>query len=449
MDSSPSSHQFKSLNQEDKAASRAREGVEGAGQASSPTSLLDLPDELLASIFDQVHHSLRPEEDSQAEGLLVPLEHILINKRIFAIVRPLWFQSLASPWRRPRVDAFLASILAERETCWFTKSLYIDYAYAFPDLQMSAVRCLHQLTSLTICCPGAVDDDDDDTFPVRVTDGLKSLRNLRHLRIIGPADIEDKELSLERDLPSLRSLDIDNIDLMRQLLSPGGSRITTLFLRSIRIAGCSLPWHALETIRICEEAEYDDDPEAFLSSLENAVETEIPLRQLAIEFRCSATLPDGNLNRFNITHLRKLLDILPATQLEALDLRLDEMLGEWTPGEFQITSVYHLVLRASTRLSAANNLATLCAFISFFPCAISLHLHDFYFSGTDGQADALSALSPADTALQYPHLVAFLAVMRDTSILSIRYRGSEEKREMRWTRGTVEEEFVGEGWTVE
>jgi hypothetical protein len=50
--------------------------------------------------------------------------------------------------------------------------------------------------------------------------------------------------------------------------------------------------------------------------------------------------------------------------------------------------------------------------------------------------------------LKYPVLAIFLLVVRPTHVLELRYRGMKEKREMRWTRSSKEDEFVGECWTI-
>jgi hypothetical protein len=51
--------------------------------------------------------------------------------------------------------------------------------------------------------------------------------------------------------------------------------------------------------------------------------------------------------------------------------------------------------------------------------------------------------------MQYPVLFAFLGIVRTTSILELRYRSPGEKREMRWTRASREEDFEAECWTLE
>jgi hypothetical protein len=50
--------------------------------------------------------------------------------------------------------------------------------------------------------------------------------------------------------------------------------------------------------------------------------------------------------------------------------------------------------------------------------------------------------------LLYPTLYAFLAYLRLSTVLEVRYRGNAERREMRWTRLSREDDFEAECWTL-
>lgn len=103
-----------------------------------------------------------------------------------------------------------------------------------------------------------------------------------------------------------------------------------------------------------------------------------------------------------------------------------------------------------------DNLSKLCAFLSIFPSATALHIIGFSFSppsltNPDAQtAHTFSSLSPTALAIQSPTLCAFLFFLRTTTeVREVRYRTKGETREMRWIRGSKEEEFTSDCWTLE
>jgi hypothetical protein len=97
-----------------------------------------------------------------------------------------------------------------------------------------------------------------------------------------------------------------------------------------------------------------------------------------------------------------------------------------------------------------DNLVALYRFLSTFPSLTSLRLEGFEFSDDfNHSAQSISLLTPVNIALGLPVLTAFLVVLRSTAAREVRYRAEDEKREMRWTRLTREEDFVSECWTLE
>ncbi|GJN91605.1 hypothetical protein Rhopal_004628-T1 [Rhodotorula paludigena] len=67
--------------------------ISGLGVAPGKSrGLLDLPDELLEQVLWQLFHTiLKTQDASMAYGLRAPLANTLINKRLHALAKPIWF----------------------------------------------------------------------------------------------------------------------------------------------------------------------------------------------------------------------------------------------------------------------------------------------------------------------------------------------------------------------
>jgi hypothetical protein len=143
---------------------------------AQPVSLLDLPDELLATIYDQLYHSLRSSAESSPVGVCVPLSKLLVNKRIFNIAQPLFFQHLAfptDPYAGQTSDEFTAKVLQlPKERSDLITSAQVELSHECPAVQMTALASLHNLEHLVF------DTNSADYVPMYVTDALKKLKKL-------------------------------------------------------------------------------------------------------------------------------------------------------------------------------------------------------------------------------------------------------------------------------
>ncbi|GAA5898262.1 hypothetical protein JCM6882_000113 [Rhodosporidiobolus microsporus] len=440
--SSPSPHQFESLNQEDKAASTASEGV----KASPPTSLLDLPDELLASIFDQVWQSLRPEEENTRVGILVPLDHILVNKRIFAAARPLWFRHLTTPDEHEEHDLFLSNFLKRRDLHPLVHSLRTEHPWHFPALHSTVIGVLSNLSSLVIsfgCSTG--DNDGTDYIPVSFTDTLKTLDNLRTLRMLTFPDIEDNTFNLARYLPVLRHLDVQGESVAESLLADGAPHLEAFTMRGNYIP--PLPWASLKRLTLEPENDNMANPREFLEDLEASTRERLSLYHLALAFPSTRRLEDAD--RFCQRDLSTMLELLQKSHLGRFDLtHVDEL--EWDTIDIRIPSLKVLSLNGSLRVHEKSNLASLQAFLSMFPSLTTLLIEGFTFSPLALPQTADTFPLPAvSLAVKLPHLFSLLFLLRSTSVLEFRPKGTGKTREVRWTRNEGTEEFARECWTVE
>ncbi|BGP59091.1 hypothetical protein NBRC10512v2_000382 [Rhodotorula toruloides] len=62
-----------------------------------PRGLLDSPDELLSPIFYQVYEILRASRATDGTRQQIPTHCLALNKRLAALVRPIWCRDLFSP----------------------------------------------------------------------------------------------------------------------------------------------------------------------------------------------------------------------------------------------------------------------------------------------------------------------------------------------------------------
>ncbi|GAA5898297.1 hypothetical protein JCM6882_000123 [Rhodosporidiobolus microsporus] len=447
MDSSPSPHQFESLNQEDKAESTAGEGVESSRLASPPTSLLDLPDELLASVFDQVWESLRPKQNDERVGILVPLSHILVNKRIFAVARPLWFRHLTTPDDYDDHDRFLSNLLRRRDLHPLVHSLHTEYPDQFPALHSSVIGLLSNLSSLFISFENSAGDNDAvDYLPTCLTDMLRTLNKLQRLRVIAWAGLENEDFHVVRNLNSLQHLDIDGLDMPPDLLSGGASQLTMLTIRSSILP--VVPWASLKRLALRPYAGEIYAPDQLIESLEAVGQNQLPLQHLVLAF--SGTFEtDEESFAFHRGRFAKILELLQQAHLERLDLA-DVYELKWEAAVIRVPSLKVLSLKGVLLIHGKNDLAHLNNFLSMFPCLRALHLEGFTFTpGPARAASALSSLSPVSLAIEFPHLFSLLFLLRSTKVLEFRLRGYGEAREVRWTRNEETEEFARECWTLE
>ncbi|GAA5898373.1 hypothetical protein JCM6882_000139 [Rhodosporidiobolus microsporus] len=415
MDKSPSSHQFESLNQEDKAASTAAEGVEGAGEASPPTSLLDLPDELLTHIYDEVYRSQRPQErrEDMVSGILVSLDSVRVNKRIFNLARPVWFQHLGFP-RGLKLDNFLAELISHAEVHTIVHCIVTPLPYSFPALHSSVIRSLSNLTSLTLSFPRPLDGTQSTyTIPISLTAAFRALSRLEHLKIVSQPRLtfEDTSFSLNGDMPTLRRLDIDNVVSLSDPIFDGATLLRSLTLRDKGIAPRSIPWATVVSLQILPGA--------------------------------SETIEDQSTRQ----QFEALLFVLQESKLERLDVGCETDIC-WESSDVSLPSVRVLSIEGYVQLQERNNLPNLWSFLSVFPSLSILHLRSISFSSDCLIVGTLAELDPVILLLTHPSLAALLAALRTTTVLTLRISDEDDPVDMRWTRCSREEDFVGQKWML-
>ncbi|BGP41670.1 hypothetical protein JCM10449v2_005661 [Rhodotorula kratochvilovae] len=111
-------------------------------------SLLDLPDELIARIFEDVGYDTAVDQPTR---IMPPPRGICLNKRIFRIVLPLWYRSMRfvdGDLCQSRVDAFCAALVRTGHHRRWTRHLDVEHDSKHPALHTALLGTFRQLRSL-------------------------------------------------------------------------------------------------------------------------------------------------------------------------------------------------------------------------------------------------------------------------------------------------------------
>ncbi|GAA5898357.1 hypothetical protein JCM6882_000136 [Rhodosporidiobolus microsporus] len=451
MDRSPSSHQFASPELEDKAASEASEGVGGAGRASRPTSLLDLPDELLLQIYEEVYESLRSKVSPSQAGLLAPVQSFLVCQRLYAVVRPIWFRSLR--FFAEDMDDHLGNLLRRPHLYRAIRSLETEEPSDFPVTHFAVLSLFTNLTSLRITFTPDEEDDEDDAVwvPTHFTEALKLFPVIQSLRIQGSlAQFEDPNFSLD-SMPFLTTFLATSFDLLDVVCTNGFANLHRLILGTETAADLSLPWRTVKWLHFAPDGDRLSDGRQLVKSLQDAVEENedpLPLQRLTFDFPCLRLPTTSTSLAFDQTHFRTVLELLVQSTLKRLDLSDVDTL-QWGESSLSLPSVEVISLRGDCPVHADDNLVNLFFFLSMFPSLFLLSVEGFVFSESTSQgAAAIQRASPFFLPLRHPALAAFLAALRSTQVLEFRYRPDEDMKEIRWGRLSKQDDFKSECWTL-
>ncbi|GAA6015976.1 hypothetical protein JCM11491_007131 [Sporobolomyces phaffii] len=110
-----------------------------------PLTLLSLPDDLLLPIFEDVYEQHYGAEEIPAS---IRIADILVNKRIFALARPLWFSRLSV--LEQHLDRRLAELLGPCPFSSLIRRLDISIVESHAFLAWTVISRLSQLTHLSL-----------------------------------------------------------------------------------------------------------------------------------------------------------------------------------------------------------------------------------------------------------------------------------------------------------
>ncbi|GAA5963362.1 hypothetical protein JCM3765_006998 [Sporobolomyces pararoseus] len=439
----------KVIKQEEEQPQADQNGVASFAEAAPPrprTSLLSLPDDLLLLIYEELY-----EDQYGAKTISPPVSEILINKRIFNILQPLWNSRLSID--ETQLDLRLSEILNQPERRQVLHRLQLTFSSANVHLIRVVLSNLRLLSHLSLNIVNSI----STTAIEGLVEGLKNANSLTHLvirsKICAPSDhselIEAGYALFGHGLQALenhfnermvwRIEQMNGFESVRYGPVPSFDRVdwtTVISFEKINY------WH-------CADATKD-----FMESLERGItqnpDNILPLKRFALDVDSRPLRAGGHPDRMSSKTFTKLLHLLSLTQIERLELNL----ATWIPRVLSEQQVPTLKSLRSLRVSGPCSFAAESNFSAFsnlllnLPSLTQLHLEGSNFFGKDLSADKMSKLELFQLFASLPHLAALLACLRTTKVKIFTYRGAEEKREIRWTRLSAEEDFARECWTL-
>ncbi|GAA5875670.1 hypothetical protein JCM16303_003949 [Sporobolomyces ruberrimus] len=430
-------------------------------QLRPPTSLLSLPDDLLYLVFEELHEQRQSEVATSGPLRIVEL---LINKRVFAVARPLWFSRLTITTNQ--LDDRLSGLLGHDKRLQYLRRLELPLTTTFARLTELTLAHTPGLTHFSVICDNTYSQSMDDTL-------MRSVRSMSLLRYF-TASFSTETFSADDTVlrrlmkalpPAAWSRFHEVAGRMRYTAVTGVNRYETYHAETIVEAYDYIPWRHLKYLECGPISLNDRSPvEALLGSLTAAQQDDgnrarrpISLRHLILDLD---TWMGWDSSHGMSPHFGTLFRFLASTRLEHLELRSVGWIPQPEPAS-HCSSVKILRISGACRLKGRVPFAAFHRFLSMFPSLLqlhlvgsnffqdsALHLADYLTSTTCTIADDMSRLEPMERYFQYPELCTLLHFLRTTRVRIFTYRGDLEKREMRWTRSDEETDFDADCWTL-
>ncbi|BGP41650.1 hypothetical protein JCM10449v2_005641 [Rhodotorula kratochvilovae] len=238
------------------------EGEAGATAHDSTRhlSLLDLPDELIARIYDQVHATF---DKHSPHAIPASLDTLLVSKRVYKIARPVFLRSLRAPMQDEDFDAFLACI-ADQPVLWSAvRALAYTFAPALRQVQLTLVGRLQHLTFLRLrACR-------DQRMPREAIELISRHQHLDTLEFRAWQPFEDESFSLSSASPTLRVLLMQGAGYLEPLLAAGIPSLKIMEMNvpasEIRAMPASLP--NVESLQFDVVADDNRNAERFIGAI--------------------------------------------------------------------------------------------------------------------------------------------------------------------------------------
>ncbi|GAA5837294.1 hypothetical protein JCM9279_005643 [Rhodotorula babjevae] len=411
-----------------------------AEPTSRATSLLDLPDELLADIFQAVY-------DSESDNIRHSDQTFFIRicKRIYNLALPIWMSHVEL--RMPSTPGAVTNLVNNVRSSAYAKAKDVVIFCSLQGLPSSVADVLISFPNVkslrfdTIATP-----DADGMIPLRASNVLTMMRSLNQLELDPDVSFEDQAFDLRTT--SVRVLVLDTID--HTMLRHGrGGGLDTLIIDSYTLEGCAVPWCTLRTLRLRGGAEgIIEGVATILPSLETAVGSgPVPLNtfELAIEGHVFPAGFDDVAHRSEQYQVMYTVLQLAKPQVLRVAHVLYSPLGPPARvGPF--SSVVKLDLEADISLvDLCRSLdAGLVAFLRLFPS-----MTDFYLA-CSGHPNSLVAdyidMSPATFSARHPSFAGLVVLLKTTLVLRFEYRSAVEPLFLRYTRATADDDFTAEAW---
>ncbi|BGP49801.1 hypothetical protein JCM10450v2_005706 [Rhodotorula kratochvilovae] len=400
----------------------ARTGEDGKGEAgaaaqdSTPRlSLLDLPDELIARIYDQVQASLVYEV---GRSLLCMVQTLAVSKRVYRIGLPIYLRDLFA-YNFASVDTICTAIIERADVRHAAESLSYVFCSIMPRMQLAALARLQHLVVLELHFSRG------KAVPREATELLRRLPGLEDLSMMAFEPLEDDEFLLAEACPGLRTLHLRGEGYFESFARRDIPLLHRLAIHVDEDAIAQLP-SPLPPARILQfeaagNAVYDPSNyvQALLDVLMGLIRDPAAIRSMhKFELDCRPEDEDVWVVRAPGVPLADLvphLSILASGNLEVLDIH-ELAAVEWPE---EATSIRFLTLACYVRTvpnipHRSRKLAKV------------LHRNQ----------------NAVERALRDPPVAALLIFLRTTSVLQLSYGSIDESGEMRWWRSSVDEDFV-------
>ncbi|GAA5836420.1 hypothetical protein JCM5353_008331 [Sporobolomyces roseus] len=426
--------------------------VSGVPQpAQSPTSLLSLPNDVLLLIYREID----VEYGRCINGFHIPfpISTILIDKRIYTLVRSLCFSRLIIS--KKQLDRRLAGILNDtisinrtRREC--LRSLKVDLTNSFYNLVTSTVACLPKLFALSL----DISDGINSTAVQALAEVVASKGGLRELQlkspVIRPIDKFYEHYISEHPEHTIRIAATHGSSLSWIRESENGSLKKTNLYDGGGISGVQINWSNLVSLTLVSSEESLSWVAAILAGLGEAIRADA--RGLDVDpvaLQC-LTLDLANMELLSWTGYQELQRDLQFANLKELRFISIDSIPE-SFAHLELCSVQTLELDGDLRLKDSSTRKSFFALLSALPNLTHLYLYGYaFFSETDESACPLDETKLDENSLYklYPELCTLICILRSSKVIYVSYGGDDCERQLRWTRSNREEDFKKDCWTL-
>ncbi|GAA6052655.1 hypothetical protein NBRC10513_003406 [Rhodotorula toruloides] len=399
-------------------------------------NLLDLPDDILRLILLELHDGLLGVAEKECSRKAIPSHYLDVNKRLRSLAQPIWGRILRNPPASDPAKVFLRLLS------------FTNRSYTSPSSRNCAIsngwswtwRCLGRWT-LGAAAHVLMAADT----AVALSRALRRLRRLASLTLYDPTSSDDPHFSLERDAPWLRTLRAISGPWLQGVVSRGVANLDELVYLSEKLEWFIIP-HTVRRIGISGSISAIESGQ-FLIDFKHAFAftdvnpASVALRTVDLGF---FALSRDTSSLFNTPDLLAVIDVLNPLPLRELVVKASFTIAwpEKLKGKL-LPSLESLSLLGPVRVYA--NLSSLSNLLGMLHNLKELVLVGATFADAPTDVDILAKLSPGERAIRFPHPAALLAYLRhSTQVMRFTYMREKMGSKMRWTRSSIEEEFVGD-----
>ncbi|GAA5854798.1 hypothetical protein JCM8547_004075 [Rhodosporidiobolus lusitaniae] len=382
----------------------ATDGAEGQSNlAQPPLSLLDLPDETIQQVYEALLSLLQRVPTLAVDApatLALPLDSILVNKRVCRIALPVW-------WRRLH--------LTEKHTVSFNLERYTHLT-----------RNVHEFVLQSSPCPGWL--SQLWRFPSLL---MALLPHLNDVSLFGTVPHLPDRFSLQENLPQVRALSLNTARSGNVLISRSASTVKRSRVTDPFPGRCAIPWRTAEEVHLAPSKGQFQDWQRFIDAVKEATEPSagFAIRSLILEVK------HLSLNRSPLA---------------------DHYYPQQTTG-IVFSTVTTLALTEHHITPHQHSYSSLPSFLAMFPSLETFHLIgcDLFHPFNRKELSIPSSSSPSSFPLpsldvlrtRAMQLTKPINLLEKTKVRHFRYRvDGRAEVQMRWTREEENGEFSGEWW---